>query len=802
MQGNNSINILRSQLIATDGNNQTKLSPREILKKYTAYLPWFLFSLALFVGIAVIYLRYKVPVYASSIKILVKDDSKKSGDDLSTEILSQLVLNGKSNLANEVEIVKSRTIMKKVVENLGINTLYYSKGRVHDLEIYDTSKSRFLIFSNIRDSSATYTAQIRVSKNKIFYITPNGEKEVSNDSKLISKNFDITVHIGDFSNYNPSYTYSATWYSDDSMAAIITDKLDAEPLNRDASIISLTYESTLPGKARDILNTLANAYTDANIQDKNEMIDNTIRFVDERLQIISGELGGVENKLQSFKENNPDLDSGRQQIALARTKDVLDQMDQLQVQLKVTEMVSQYVNHPSRKFSLVPSSLGIEDATLLDLIKSYNEGVINREELLKTLPEGNIAVSTVEDQLTQLQPKIVENINNIKQSYTSAYNLAKGKYDAITATMGTLPSGQKQLLDIERKQGVEESLFLYLLEKREESAINRASAVGNSSPIDPALTTSVPVEPKSLLIIIAAILLGFIIPLFLIYLTDLFNDKIITAEDILKYTKTPIIGEINHSRGKQNIIEYKSRNVLAEQFRMIRTNLRYFSLHEDKSNTIMITSSMSNEGKTFFSMNFGAALSVTGKKVVLVEFDLRKPKISSSLNVQDSNIGITAYLAGNTELGQHIIPIEGIDNYFLLAAGPIPPNPAELLLNPKMNELFSYLKKHFDYIIIDCPPIGLVSDPKVIAKYADLNFYIIRQRFTFKKQLKYINDLYEQEVLKNMVLLINDVVVSGRKGYYGYNQSYGYGSQNYSYNYGYGNSDKKSFFKKLFGNFD
>ncbi len=802
MQENSStIETLRSQLVKMD--DQEKPLPKEVLTKYIAYLPWFIFSLILFIGVVALYLRYKIPVYSNSIELLIKDDSKKSGADLSEEILSTLVLNGKSNLANEVEIVRSKTIMQKVVRNLGINTLYYSEGQIAENEVYDTSNNKFINFTYIRDSTNKYEVEIKVAQHKIFYITPRGEKQVPNNSSVQTKDFTFIVHISDFDEYNPKYKYRAVWYSPSAMAEIIADHIDAYPLNKDASIIELSYPSTIPAKGRDILNNLAIEYVNANIDDKNQMIDNTIHFVEERLLLITGELGGVESQLSSFRENNPEVDSGQQSIALARTKEALDQMDQLQVQEKVAEMLSEYVNDPARKFTLVPSTLGIEDATLLDLTKTYNEEVLQRKELLKTLPEGNIAVSTLEDQIEQLQPKIVENVNNIEKSYRSAYTLAKAKYDGIMGTMSSIPSKQKKLLEIERQQGIKENLYLYLLEKREESAINRSSAVGNSSPIDPAITGTFPIEPKPLLLYLVAVFLGVVIPLLFIYLREIFNDRIITRADILKYTKIPVVGEISHEKSGQRFIDFKSRNVLAEQFRVIRTNLQYFSLREKKSFTIMITSTMANEGKTFFSMNFSSMLTA-GKRVVLVEFDLRKPKISRDLGLEGIKVGITAYLAGATAIQDNIVPIPGKENYFLLPCGPIAPNPAELILNPKLDDLFLYLKENFDYIIIDCPPIGMVSDPKVITKYSDLNFYIVRQRFTLKRQLKFVNELYEQHVLKNMVLVINDVVLTGTSGYYGYNSSSGYGysyGYNYNYNYGYNDNAKKPFLKRIFSLF-
>ncbi len=802
MNQKDNIDNLRTQLVTLDSDNVNRTTPRQFLLKYLSYWPLFTFCLLLSFSIAFLYLRYKVPVYQSNIKILVTDDSKKSGKDLSTAILDQIVSNGKSNIANELEIIKSRTLMGKVVRDLGLNIVYQSLGNIRETEIYDTSDTKFIRFSNIKDSLLNFSVGFKIENNKIYSVDKKNKVEIPNNNLVKTPLFDYIIRIN---NFRSNQVYKATWMAPSKMAAILASQIDAEPLNKDASIMSVSLQSTIPNKGNDILNQLAYDYAESNVEEKNRTVENTIRFIDDRLLLISGELGGVESSLQKFRQQNNVIDvSGQENAAFDRLKETRDKLDESDVKIQVASMVASYVNDPARKYSLVPSSLGIEDVTLLELVKAYNEQVLQREELLKTVAPANIAVTTIESQLEQLQVKIIESVNNVKRAYSSVYNKAKSEYDNILQNINTVPQKEKELLEISRQQGIKEKLYLYLLEKREESALTKASAIANSIPIDKAITSTNPVSPNKTLITIFAFLVGAGLPVLFIYLKDLFNDKVVTKDDIVRVTKAPIIGEINHSQVKERkIIVNKSRGVVPEQFRIIRTNLQYFLSNHIGSTTVLFTSSMSSEGKTFISMNFGAVLAQSNKRVIIVEFDLRKPKIASALNISNST-GITNYLSGNIPLTDLIVQVPNTENYYLLPSGPIPPNPSELLLNPQLDKLFAELKNNFDYIIIDSPPVGIVSDAKVMAKYSDLSLYVIRQRYTFKRQLELANDFYVQQNFNNMALIVNDVELKGASGYYGYGNyySYGYGSYNYDYSYGYGytnEENKASWWKRLLG---
>jgi tyrosine-protein kinase Etk/Wzc len=806
MTGNNiDISHLNGKLSSQKKEEEEEsIDLRELLNKYINHLPLFIISVIVCVLGGFLFLRYKSPVYNTSINILIKDDAKKSGSQMSKEILSQLMSGGQSTLANEVELIKSYTLMGKVVETLGTNTYYGAKGRIKETEIYNDSRyGKFIVFESVKDSSAEYEVVLQIKDNKIWYLKEGNETEIKNNALVKEGDFSFSVRIKDFNLFNPLYKYKAIWNSPTETAkALLAKSIVIDALNKEASIITLSLESAQPTKARDIFNTLSVEYNKADVEDKNRETDSTIKFIDQRLLLIAGELGIVETGLQNFREqNNVIAIEGQEKFELDRMKDIRAKMDVLDIQIQVADMIKDYVNNPSRKFSLAPSSLGIQDPALLGLVQQYNEQVLRREELLKTLPPGNIAITTIESQLQQLQSNIIETTNNLKASYRSAYNKSKGDNDQILASMNAVPRKEKQLLEIARQQGIKEKLYLYLLEKREEAAISRASAVGNSRPIDPAVTQKIATSPKKLMVLALALVVGLAVPMGYIFIKDLLANKVVTRNDIVKVTKAPIIGEISHSNmSGRSIVADKSRGVIPEQFRIIRTNLQYFIPDKTKS-TLLVTSSMPGEGKTFISMNMGAVLATAPKKVVLLEFDMRKPKITEALGINHNGQGLSTYLTGNASLNDILIPIEGFDNYFFIPTGPIPPNPAELLINKKLGHLFKELKEEFDHIIIDSPPTIIVSDSKVLSNYSDINFYVIRQRYTVKEHLKFIDELYETQTLKNMALVVNDVKLTGAQGYHGSAVAYGYGNgYNYDYSagYGYGEKDGKKGWRRIF----
>ncbi len=782
-----------------------EFSFRELLVKSLNYLPLFVAFLLIAFTMAVIYIHYQTPIYTSSIKLLLKDVNNKGGNQstVSEQVLPDVFFSNKTNLANETEVLKSQKLMEKVVLAEQLNTIYYSIGKVNTLELFSTDpQSKFIQFSAIRDSSRNYNVTIQVKEDGTIYVL-NGDKQIKteNHKLVITPLFNYIINIVNPSDYKPDYKYSATWLPTAAIAGSFAGSLSIVPLSKEATILTISTSSQVPSKSELILNSLVSEYNNYNIEQNNKIANNTIAFIDDRLIGISGELNTVENGLKKFKENNAIDIEAQGTTALGVAKDLQDKLNEQQLQMEIANMVSQYVNNPKRRYELVPSNLGIGDLTLSTLVAGYNTGVIKREEMLKTLGEQNLQVKTLESQLDDFRAKIMESINNVKAVYNNAYNAANKEYQTTLNNIHQIPEKEKQLLEIERQQGIKEKLYLFLLEKREESAVSRAAAIGKSESIDGAKTVG-PVNLKNSNVYLMAMFLGLGIPLLIVYLMDLFNDRVTTRDEIIKFTETPIIGEISHFAGQERkIIAGKTRGILPEQFRLVRTNLRYFLPKDSKGSIILVTSTMPGEGKTFVSINLSAVLAVSGKKTVLMEFDMRRPKVSEALKFTDKGADLPTFLANGLNIKDIIKNVEGTNNLFVITTSITPPNPAELLLSEHIAGLFTYLKQHFDYIIVDTPPLGVVSDAKVLSEYADLSLYIVRQRFTQRKQLKMLNDIYNEKRLPNLALIVNDVKLKGIRSYYGYGYTYG-GSYGYDYSLGYGYANghdrKKSILKRLF----
>lgn len=784
-----------------DKEEENEFSFKELLVKSANYLPLFVVFLIVSFSVALIYIHFQTPLYSTSVKLLLKDfNTKGGGQTVSDQVLPQATLTTKTNLTNEIEVLKSATLMEKVVEDQQLNTVYHSVGKVNTLELFGTDDAtKFIKFSAIKDSSRYYTVMIQVDDDGNIY-TLNGDKKtkVRNHVPIVMPGYTYVINIENTKFYESDNKYTATWVPTPVIAAQLASGLNIYPLSKDATILIIATTSQVPLKSEVVLNSLVDEYSNFNIDQNNQFADNTIHFIDDELGIISGELNSVENNIKTFKQHNALDIQAEGQLEVGKAEDLKQKLNDQEVQMNVADMVSRYVNNPQRRYELVPSNLGITDATLGSLISSYNQGVLQRQEMLKTLGEQNLQVKTLESQLDDYRLKIMESINNVKALYTNLYNNANEQYKTALNQITTIPEKEKQLIEIERQQGIKEKLYLYLLEKREEYAISRAAATAKSNSIDQAQSYG-PINLKNSNVYLMAFFAGFGIPLLIVYLMDLLNDKLTTRQEILKNTDAPIIGEISHFAGEERkIIAGKTRGMLPEQFRIVRTNLRYFLPKDKTGSCILVTSTMPGEGKTFVSMNFAAVLAVSGKKTVLIEFDMRRPKISESLDLPKESTDLAAFLTGDFEPSKIIRQTRQAENLFVITTSYVPPNPAELLLSDRIAALFSYLKNNFDYVIVDTPPLGIVSDAKVLAEFADLSIYVIRQRFTQRRQVKTVNDIYHEKKLPNLALVVNDVKAKGIRGYYGYSYysggSYGY---DYSFGYDYNSSKKKTKWQKF-----
>jgi capsular exopolysaccharide synthesis family protein len=576
--------------------------------------------------------------------------------------------------------------------------------------------------------------------------------------------------------------------------------LEVKPANDQSNVLSLTYTHENPTLATAILNELMQQYNSAAIEDKNEMNRKILSFINDRLSLVEAQLDTVEGNLQNFRTKREVINlESQSEMYFGNSAQLTTDIRKQEVQLQVVQLLEDYLNDPANRQSLVPSTLGIEDPTLVSLTAAYNKLVVQRLSELQTgATATNPIVLNLDRNIEDARLRMIQNLKNIKEVYRKAIASLKSQSSSIRSEISSIPERQRQNQERVRAQEIKQNLYLYLMQKREESEIAQASTISNSRIIDAAIPVATLVGPIPLKIYGIGFLLGFILPILIIYIKDLLNDKVTTRQDITKVTNSPILAEIGHSEEEKVLLfPGNARGIVAEQLRILRSNLHFVLGEKYDSATIMVTSSFSGEGKSFVSTNLGATLAISGKRTVILEFDLRKPKILYGLNLPKTH-GLTNYLIGTATFDEIIQQVPAVDNLYVIPCGPVPPNPSEILLTPKIGELFKWLKQNFDAIVIDTAPVGLVSDAFTLGQYADSVIYVVRQRYTYKKQISFIDDLYKEKKLPGLGLLVNDVVAEGTRGYYGYGGGrYGYGYA-YAQGYVYGdNGNNRTLPKKI-----
>ena len=790
--------FLTEESVNSHKSELSKLSIKDLFYKYIRFFPFFLLSVAIALFIAFAYLRYATRIYsaAGSLQIKSQVSGGRSSDKVEEILMGD---NQDQNIQGEIEILKSKPLMARVVNKLDLQFSYTAIGRIKDENVYKRAPFTIRAFE-IADSSRSFSMNIKFINERQF--------RVNNEATIIGFNQVFKNEYGVFSlikKANPGIgsEYNLSWHPTASVAASYAGLINVTPKISGTGLI-IGMETTNPQLAADIVNNLMVQYDSLTIEQNNFSTDQMLGFIDIRLAKLKNELDSIQGILLAYRQKNNLIDVAAQSSGYFEKITAADQfVNEQQMKLTVADMIDDYLRDKKNQFAkvTVPSSLGLEDATLNELVGGYNKTQLERQALLEAnIPPDNPAVKEAEGLIEQQRQSVLENINNIKSSYTTAISTIKKRSSSEQSQLSDLPFKTKELIDLERQITTKLTLYGLLEGKREEAAISRASTISNSKIIDQATASSTPVKPNDRTIQIMAVLIGLALPALIIFIAEILNDKVTTRFDIEKITAVPILGEVGHSHSDKALVVNKiSRSMVAEQFRIIRSNLQYV-LNKTERPVILVTSSFSGEGKSFISINMGAVMALTGKKTVILEFDIRKPKVLAGLNM-GKYPGITNYLVGKAELKNLIIPVPDQENLFVLPCGPIPPNPAELLLDSKVEEMFGWLRLHFDVIIIDTAPIGMVSDAMTLGKFADCTLYLVRQGYTFKKQVGLIDDLYQEGKLPSVSIVINDVKLKAGYGYYGYGR-YGYG-------YGYGNNgyyeeerEPKGMLDKVVGLFD
>lgn len=728
------------------------------LQHYLKNWKWFVFSIVVALIAGYVYLLYATPMYKVQSSLLVKDENKGISEE---NVLKELdFFTPKRVIENEVEILRSYTLMEKVVAKLGIHVRYFHETQFSDQEIYDHSPIRV----ELEDpQSRIYEEAIRINFPNSGTVRLDGKNYPLNQSVRTPYGKLKFVATRPFSDTTKTVIVRA-----EPMAETVQDylkRLNVEPSSKASTVLLLGLEDAVPRKGVDILNILIDTYNAAAVEDKNRIVANTLQFIEARLKLVSGELSTVEKDIESYKSSEGITDmSAEAQVLLSKVEQNDAQLTQTNIQLGALNDIERYVLNSGSAKGNIPATVGLSDPVLVGLIGKLTEIELQRDAMARTTTEANPLLRALEDQITATKTNIFETIQNMKRALVGTRQQLVATNGRFESLIRSVPRKERALMDITRQQAIKNHLYTYLLQKREETALSYAATVADSRTIDKARSGSKPVKPIKPLIMILFALGGLLLPVVAITLRDLLNKRVVQRSDVDELTNAPVIGEIANVKHKNPIVvSGNDRTAVSEQIRALRTNLQF--LRSGGNNLVLqVTSSISGEGKSFVVVNLGASLALIKRPTVVLEMDLRRPTLHSKFGLPVQT-GLSSYLVGQAELDEILYPIPGYDNYWLIPCGPIPPNPTELLTSPRLEELFLRLREMFDFVLVDAPPVGLVTDAQIIGEHTDATLYMVRYNVTPKQSLRNIETLYREQRLRKLSLVLNGVQQESMYGY-------------------------------------
>ncbi len=764
---------------------------------------WYWFTIAVFVTLSIAYgiNRWSEKIYTVSASLLI-EDQQRGGDMNSAEqfIPGSEIFKSQQNLKNEIGILRSFTLNYEVIKGLPeFWVTYTGVGRrgIAESRMYKNAPFK-VIFDSLGRQLKGRRIDIELLSEDKFRLRLDDKVDtvLSFGDRYQTHQFDFIIVAND--NYLFNKTQSNRYYfwfeSLESLVNKYRGKLNISSIDEEASLLALSISGYSAAQEADYLNKLMEVYIDRGLKLKNETAENTITFINEQLGLISDSLRLAENNLENFRLNNKLIDlSSEASLLQSRLEKYENEKYNLEFEKHYYEYLVNYVD--TNKISneiLSPSLVGITNPTLDRLVIELSAIQQQSKQMTFTLKQDIPSVILIQSRVKDAKKALRENVENSFKNSTKLLNDVNARILEVEREIQKLPGTERQLINIQRKFDLNNTVYNYLLEKRAEAGIAKASNVANNRVIDNAQAFNASrVEPKERHNYMVALILGFFIPAGLLLIFDLLNNKIIYRRDIEKVTDLPIIGFVGHREvdSEMPVVNNPSSS-LTESFRAIRTRLKHFTDNEE-SKIIAITSTVSGEGKTFISANIASVIAMVGKKVLLVGLDLRRPKLHKILDT-DNDKGLTSYLIGESEY-KDIVLKTNISNLFFVPSGHIPPNPAELIESDRMSKFFEMAKQEYDYIIVDTPPIAIVTDTFLLALYVDINLFVVRQRYSSKNTLNLIDDFKNQGDLKNMAILINDISLTGYYGYgIRYGDSFGYGYNYYSQyvKYGYYESAK------------
>jgi tyrosine-protein kinase Etk/Wzc len=773
---------------------------KKTVSLYTKKWPWFVLSVFGLLALSYAYLRYQVPQYGTQARIMLISENDQTSPSAVFSDISMFSESADAKVEDEILVMTSRGVMKAVADQLDLNLRYFAQGDILETEIYKSlpvvinfiASDSIINATNFNfyiDITSDVGFQYRVYEDEAPKMIAFGETIDTNFGGMV-----ITPGRQDMQNL-VGQTYRIQLSSLDAVTQTLRNTVTIYKSSKGSKVLSVYLEDANPQKAKDIINTVISEYDRYTSMVKNYRSKNTAEFIDNRIELIASDLVNVDDSIVRFKTGNKITDvsseAGQFLSSSAQNEQLLDES---RTQLRLLSYMKTSLGTDNDSFEPIPANLGMGDGAISALSARYSELLSNRQRLMRSAGEKNLVVVELDQTLSNIRKNLRQNIDNAIRSLNIRINSLENQSSRINSKIFSVPGQERRLRSIERKQGIKESLYLYLLEKREEAAITLTATSPNLKIVDAPYTSGTPVSPNSQLIYIAALFAGLFIPFSIIYVKDLLDTKIHNKEDLEKLINDiPVLGEIPRLSVKElkQFVKRNDRSLLAESFRIIRTNFDYVKRGrhvEDYNNVLFVTSTINGEGKSFFSINMALTYANTDKRVLLIGADIRNPQIEfeplKQKTKQAAKIGLTEYLSDDAVLvGDAINTVEvGNNKIDVLLSGKIPPNPAELLMSDRMKPLFDEVSNQYDYVIVDTAPSMLVTDTLLFSQFAGHTVYMTRADYTEASILNFAKDLHDKEKLNGMMLVVNDVNQSN----FGYGAKYGY----------YGAKKKKAWFKR------
>lgn len=768
---------------------------------------WFVISLVITMSVAVIYLMGTTPEYTRTASLLIKNEDKNGTAGTSIDMSELGIVQKNTNLENEIRIVKSPALMKEVVARLDLNATYTVRKDLRNEMLYRRSPVLFVDKDTV---GASISFDFTLNDNNVIDI----RNVKLNDSSLdmtLKTGFGQSIKIGD----NRLAVVKPEWDSSDligatihyehvpvhAMAEALSQRVSAVLGNDKSSIIDISITCPSIQEADDILVTLIQVYNERWILDKNRVAISTSEFINERLNVIEKELGNVDSDISTYKSAHllPDIGAATS-MYMTQSSEAEAAIIDLHNQISVAEMVRNQLSGDSYSRPL-PTNIGIVNGDIESAIQQYNTIVLERNRLLESTNEANPVVRDRTQALRTLRENIMVSISAYIATLRTQMSNARRQANVTTGKIAANPSQAKYLLSVERQQKVKESLYLFLLQKREENELTQAFTAYNTSMVEEPHGSNAPTFPKKRNVLMIAFMLGLAVPLAVFLIRESLDTKIRGKKDLAPL-KMPYLGEIPSSVDKPRglarfkkhkpmprkiVVAAQSRDTVNEAFRVLRTNLEYMGADkgDKRCKVIAVTSANPGSGKTFISINLAKVLAIKGKRVLMIDLDLRKGSLSKLIGRPKE--GITEYLVGKADANQILVSgIDGTENLYGIGVGKVPPNPAELLSSERLDQLMEEMRGEYDFIILDCPPVELVTDAKVINRVADMTIFVVRAGLLEKDELPTIQEYYDQERYRNMAILLNGTDINSGYGYHRYGYHYGYGKH---YGYGYSSAE-------------